>query len=101
MNLHTKGPKMPTLLELRILKRNVLAAQVASAAAGSGTTMPAGKPMPFGATESQQLCAIGWEIVYLLDLIACLDIADSATRTICINSAYAEYCLNFDSCFPE
>jgi len=59
------------------------------------------KPLPFGATEAQELCAIAAEIVYLADVIECLKETDEKERTRCLLIAADTYCTNFDACFPE
>lgn len=91
---------MCTHTQLRAGKIKELAATASVMATARNITTPAPKPIPFGATEAQIACAQGYQSVYQLDLVLCLTIEDEKTREICINSAYAEYCRNFDSCFP-
>ena len=91
---------MRTHTDLSAAKSKEMATTASIKAMQSNTKIPAGKPIPFGATPTQIEGAQVYEALYYLDLILCLDIKDAPSRTICINSSYAEYCMNFDSCFP-
>lgn len=60
--------------------------------------VPGPTPIPEDATCEQRLCALTAYLLYLLDLIACLDETDP---TQCVADAASAYQARYASCFPE
>lgn len=76
-------------------------AQIAKATATlqkAGEPIPAPIPIPEDATEAQRLCALTAYLLYLLDLIECLNEKDP---TQCVADAAAAYPARRANCFSE
>lgn len=60
--------------------------------------IPAPKDPPEDATEAQRVCILGYTLLYLYDLIDCLDLETSYQVQQCMLAAYGVYCDRYDSC---
>ncbi len=68
--------------------------------ATGSSTVPSENPIPGNATDQQILCTTHAYLLYILDLILCLDLNEPQLSQ-CTTSARDEYNLNFAACFPE
>jgi len=86
----------------RIAKMQVLQATVNQQVllVGIGIKVPVLKDIPQGATAEQTKCATAAGVVYLNDVLDCLQLPTNAQAQVCINAAYNLYCDAWDACFP-
>lgn len=93
---------MSDLVERRFLKIASMQAQANHklALVGWDFPIPALKDIPTGATPEQIACASAAGVVYLNDVLDCLQLTNEAQARQCVKAAYTLYCKMFETCFP-